>query len=97
MKTKWMVCPICRGEGKTVNPDIDSNGLTRDDFYDDPDFAQDYVSGVYDISCRACEGKRVVTKGRIKELERNAADRRLAAREDGDWEGFCGAGDYRYG
>ena len=34
---KWMICPICKGEGSYVNP-IDSNGLTGEDFADDPDF-----------------------------------------------------------
>lgn len=94
---RWIVCPVCEGEGKTVNPDIDSNGLTREDFDEDPDFREDYMSGVYDIVCRACSGKRVVLPERIEELEQNAADRRLAARENGDWESYCGAQDWRYG
>lgn len=96
-KTKWVVCPVCDGEGTTVNPDIDSNGLTRDDFEADPDFAEAYKSGVYDIQCRGCDGKRVVRPGRIKELHQHAEDRLLAACENGDWESYCGAGDYRYG
>jgi hypothetical protein len=95
--SKYIVCPVCRGEGTTVNPDIDSNGLTRDDFDNDPDFAEDYLSGVYDIQCRACDGQRVVTRGRITELRENAAERRLAAMEDGNVEAYYGAFDYRYG
>lgn len=94
---KWIVCPVCDGEGKTVNPDIDSNGLTAEDFRDDPDFAEDYMSGAYDIQCRACKGLRVVEPKRMDELQRNAEDRRLAARENGDWESYQGAGDFRYG
>lgn len=96
-KRKWKVCPVCDGEGTTVNSAIDCHGLTADDFRDDPDFASDYKSGVYDIICRGCEGRRVVTETRIKELRRNAEDRRLAAREDGDWEGYLGSGDHRWG
>jgi DnaJ-class molecular chaperone len=96
-KTKWIVCPVCKGEGTTVNPAIDCNGLTAEDFRDDPDFAEGYMSGAYDITCQACDGRRVVSQERINELARNAADRRLAAREDGDFEAFCGAGDYRWG
>ena len=96
-RTKWHVCPVCQGDGKTVNPAIDCHGLTAEDFREDPDFAESYREGLYDIPCRACNGKRVVTKARIKELEQNAADRRVAAQEDGDWEGYCGASDYRWG
>jgi hypothetical protein len=96
-KTKWIVCPVCDGEGKTVNPAIDCQGLTAEDFAEDPDFAEDYRSGAYDVRCGGCGGQRVVTEERVRELGRRAEDRRLAAREDGDWEAFCGAGDYRWG
>jgi hypothetical protein len=97
MPAKYQVCPVCDGEGKTVNPDIDSHGLTREDFDEDPDFAEDYRSGLYDITCRACSGQRVVTQERLRELEQNAEDRRLAAREDGNFEAYSSAYDYRYG
>jgi hypothetical protein len=93
----WIVCPVCEGEGKTVNPNIDCNGLTREDFDEDPDFREDYMSGVYDITCAACHGNRVVKQARIRELEQNAEDRRLAARENGDYEAYCGASDWRFG
>jgi len=93
----WLVCPVCNGEGKTVNPNIDCNGLTREDFDDDPDFREDYMSGMYDITCQACRGLRVIKKARIEELEQNAEDRRMTARENGDFESWCGAGDWRFG
>ena len=96
-KDPWLVCPVCNGEGTTVNPDIDANGLTHEDFYDDPDLREDYMSGLYNIICRACEGKRVIKQERLRELEENAADRRLAARENGDYESYRVAHDYRYG
>lgn len=93
----WMVCPVCEGEGTTVDPAIDGNGLTREDFDEDPDFGESYWSGAFDITCRACKGKRVVDQDRLGELERNADARRLAARENGDWEAYAHARDYRYG
>jgi hypothetical protein len=96
-KDPWMLCPVCNGEGTTVNPNIDANGLTADDFLEDPDFREDYMSGVYDITCAACNGLRVVKTERIVELAQNAEDRRLAAREDGDYEGYSVAGDWRFG
>lgn|SRR5678815_2921761 len=54
----WEVCDTCHGMGKHVNPAIDSNGLTSEDF-EDRDFEEDYFSGVYDVPCSCCYGKRV--------------------------------------
>jgi hypothetical protein len=93
----WIVCPVCKGEGTTVNPNIDAHGLTAEDFREDPDFAEEYMSGAYDIVCNGCVGMRVVKRHRIKQLQENAEDRRLAARENGDYEGYSVAGDWRYG
>jgi hypothetical protein len=93
----WMVCPVCNGNGTTVNPAIDCNGLTAADFAEDPDFAEGYWSGMYDVTCRACNGLRVITEERLEQLDRNAEDRRLAAEEDGRWEDYLGASDRRWG
>jgi hypothetical protein len=94
-KVRWLVCPVCKGEGKTVNPAIDSHGLTAEDFQEDPDFAGEYLRGTYDITCNGCDGRRVVTQDRIDDLQQNAEDRMLAAREDGHWE--SGLSDWRWG
>lgn len=56
---KYEVCDTCNGKGSYVNPSIDSNGLSSEDLYDDPDFAEDYFSGKYDVSCNECKGARV--------------------------------------
>ncbi len=56
---KYEVCTRCEGKGTHVNPSIDGHGLTRDDFADDPDFAEDYFNGVYDVKCYQCCGTRV--------------------------------------
>lgn len=54
------VCGTCDGRGKHVNPSIDSHGLTALDFDEDPDFRENYLSGMYDVSCNECGGRRVV-------------------------------------
>jgi len=54
----WEVCSVCDGKGKHVNPAIDSQGLTSEDF-EDRDFEEDYLSGVYDVPCSCCHGNRV--------------------------------------
>ncbi len=56
----WQVCPVCNGNGTHVNPAIDSGGISMEDFEEDPDFAEAYVRGDYDITCNHCQGLRVV-------------------------------------
>lgn len=53
------VCETCEGRGKHVNPSIDSNGLSEEDFDMDPDFRENYFSGLYDVACNECRGNRV--------------------------------------
>lgn len=96
-KDPWIICPVCEGDGTTVNPSIDAHGLTHEDFADDPDFAEDYMSVTYDVPCGACDGLGRMRKSHQKELYEAADARRLAAREDGDWDAYRVAGDYRYG
>jgi hypothetical protein len=60
VRLTFEVCGTCDGRGTHVNPSIDSHGLTRDDFDEDPDFAEDYWSGRHDVRCAECGGERVV-------------------------------------
>ena len=57
---EYIVCSACEGKGSYVNPSIDAHGISPDEFYDDPDFAEDYFAGRYDIPCACCDGRRVV-------------------------------------
>ncbi|MFA5508675.1 MAG: hypothetical protein WC423_24840 [Vulcanimicrobiota bacterium] len=57
---RWGVCPTCEGKGRHVNPSIDSGGIGGETFHEDPDFAEDYLRGVYDVPCYECAGRRVV-------------------------------------
>lgn len=59
LPTKWAVCPVCRGEGKHVNPAIDAGGLS-DEFDEDPEFYERYMGGAYDMQCNSCEGRSTV-------------------------------------
>lgn len=59
-KDKFAVCPTCEGAGKHVNPSIDAHGIGADEFNEDPDFADAYFSGAYDVACVECKGLRVV-------------------------------------
>lgn len=59
LPTKNVVCATCGGKGKHVNRAIDGHGLTQEDFDSDPDFAENYFSGWYDVNCEECQGNRV--------------------------------------
>lgn len=60
LPTRWELCDVCDGKGTHVNPNIDRQGLTGDDFHDDPDFFDNYRRGDYDIPCNRCGGRRVI-------------------------------------
>ena len=74
--TMFGVCPRCRGTGSHVNPAIDGNGLTQEDFDEaGPDFRDDYMAGVYDVACHECKGKRVIM---IPDREKLSKEERAA-------------------
>ena len=59
---KYATCTLCRGSGSVVNPAIDCSGLSIEDFTHDPEFAEAYSAGEYNIPCTACRGIRVTLK-----------------------------------
>jgi hypothetical protein len=89
---KFEVCHICDGRGKHVNPSIDSHGIGAEEFYEDPDFAEEYMSGAYDVPCYCCGGRRVAAV-----IDRDKANpailAQLDAAEDGrrEYEAECRA------
>jgi hypothetical protein len=83
------VCERCRGEGSHVNPNIDGHGLSQEDFDEDPDFKENYMSGVYDVQCEECKGLRVVDVPDIESLPKELQEdywRREQADRDSDAE-----------
>ena len=82
---KWEVCGTCEGKGKHVNPDIDSQGISSEDFGQDPDFAEDYFSGIYDVRCYECKGRTtsfVVDWGALTAEQRKELESRLQEATD---------------
>jgi len=58
---EWSVCPTCLGRGRHVSPNIDADhGVAWEEFDEDPDFYEEYMSGAYDVECAECGGRRVV-------------------------------------
>lgn len=74
---KWGVCPTCEGNGSHTNPNIDCGGISAEDFYEDPGFAEDYFNGAYDQPCNECKGLRVVP-----EVDRNNNSKEMIERYD---------------
>lgn len=60
----YEVCGTCRGKGSHVNRNIDGNGITGSEWAElddsDPEFRENYFSGVYDVACEECDGLRVI-------------------------------------
>ena len=56
-----IICPTCEGRGEYVNPNIDRQGLSREDFDEqDDEFRVDYFSGNYNVRCDHCHGSNVI-------------------------------------
>lgn len=87
MPMTWGVCHLCEGEGKHVNPSIDAGGISAEQFYDDPDFAESYMRGDYDQTCNACNGRTtvpVINWDALDDDHRKAYEEQLRA--DADYE-----------
>lgn len=85
LPVKWAVCPGCDGEGSHINPGVDCGGLSAEDFAEDPDFAEDYMNGVYDVTCNVCNGRTTVPEVDWEKLSpehRAAYEAQLKADDD---------------
>jgi len=96
LPAKYEVCQTCEGQGKHVNPAIDGNGLSREDFDEDPDFRESYFNGDYDVTCQECGGQRVVLEIDEAEAKRQGLKTDLEAyyeqgREEAAYQAECAA------
>ncbi len=59
---RYEVCSVCEGRGSYVNPSIDENGISGEEFHGewDEDEREAYLGGAYDVTCACCMGKRVM-------------------------------------
>lgn len=88
----FKVCPRCNGRGKHVNPAVDEHGISADEFAEDPDFAEDYFGGFYDVECHKCSGLRVVAAADDNELTfGQRALLEAAEREECNYQAMCAA------
>lgn len=86
LPTVMEVCPTCHGRGRHVNRAIDGNGITRDEMDDlGPEFLDDYLGGIYDVTCEQCDGANVIE---VADHERMTEQQALAWLEwrEAEWE-----------
>ena len=80
LPTTRIVCPRCRGTGVHDHPAF-CNGFTSDEMQElGQDFQEDYMSGVYDVTCEDCNGANVVE---VVDTERLKPEHRDA------WQSHC--------
>lgn len=90
LPAEMKVCDLCGGTGSHTNPSIDAGGISQEDFYDDPDFEEEYFSGTYDVPCAQCGGKNVIpvvnenalSKEQSEEYNKYVEDKREREREE---------------
>lgn len=93
---KYEVCGLCNGRGAHVNPSIDAHGISGEEFAEDPEFAENYMTGVYDVACYRCGGDRVEAVvdeiktseellARLHEYERALANDRREQEAEARW------------
>jgi|CXWL01.1.fsa_nt_gi hypothetical protein len=82
--TKRALCPTCDGKGTTVNPAVDSHGISPEEFAEDPDFEEAYFRGDFDVRCRECGGEKVIDNIDWETLEKTDPELAKQVREHED-------------
>lgn len=78
---KWEICGRCDGHGKHCGH---LGAITQEQMDDNgPDFFDDYMAGIYDKTCEACEGDgKVAVVDRAKMPKEQLADWDLQCKID---------------
>lgn len=85
LPARYEVCPNCEGRGTQCKLGAMTGSEWAEACHDDPDFSDNYRSGMYDDVCHECSGLRVVlevdedlldqkTKVRLHEHYENLAE-----------------------
>lgn len=95
LPAKWDICGRCEGNGKHVNPSIDENGISADEWNNEwhDDEKEAYFAGRYDVQCNECKGA-----GKLLVVDEESAERRDPAllkayfvmlREEAEYRRMC--------
>jgi hypothetical protein len=86
LPAKYAVCHRCEGKGSHVNPNIDGNGISPEEFDEDPEFRENYFNGLYDVACEECKGTRVVLEVDDKACDPELLKKYMAKlQQEADW------------
>jgi len=84
LPARWEICDSCCGNGTTTRHiECDGGGFTGSEWAeacnDDPDFEENYFSGVYDRACPDCNGS-----GKVQVVDRDRVSPAILASMDAD-------------
>ena len=57
---KRMLCEECDGTGRVLCDGLRGHAFSSEELFEDPDFAEGYFGGDYDVKCDECHGEKVV-------------------------------------
>ena len=80
LPAKHSVCWRCFGCG-VHDHEAFSNGISPQEFDEDPDFAEQYFRGDYDVPCSVCKGLRVILEVDTEQLSPKMLERFYRAEE----------------
>lgn len=72
---KWEICDDCEGDGTVLRDGLRGVAFTQEEMNEDPDFAESYFSGAYDVPCQTCTGS-----GKVKVPDERRAKPEVLAR-----------------
>jgi DnaJ-class molecular chaperone len=81
LPTHKEVCGRCRGTGVHDHSAF-ANGISQEDFAEDPEFRENYFAGHFDVRCEECHGANVVD---VVDEDRLTPEQRRA------WDAHCRA------
>jgi len=88
LPARMMICGRCEGKGTHTNPSIDGNGISAEEMHElGDDFKEDYMAGVYDITCTQCKGEKVMKCIDDAAIEPDSAAAELATVIEEYWQG----------
>lgn len=67
--TTWVICPRCEGEGKHMTPSMLNHAYTQEEIEQEggQEFIEEMLSGMYDVTCNLCHGRRVMDAETVQE------------------------------
>lgn len=59
---KRVKCEECDGTGAVLRDGLRGHAFSSEELFEDPDFAEGYFRGDYDVQCDVCRGEKIVVE-----------------------------------